>query len=196
MKTSTSNFLKCSLLYGALFGLVMILYAIILYLFKVTKAGIWQNLVIGVVSIIILTLGLVISAKRFRNRYNDGYISYGSALIFSLIVLISASVIAAVYNYIFNAWIDPDYAREILDRTKEQMADFMYNMGLPDHEIDEALKSMDERAKLTPLTSALNLIYSNFLLGGIIALITSILLRKEEPMFENEAQVNENKETY
>jgi hypothetical protein len=161
---------KGALGYGLFIGVAIIVYALILFL-----ADLDANRYLNWVSYVILAAGLYLSVLNFRNKYQDGYIKYGKAMGVSFMVLLVTSIIVAIYTYFYFEMINPGIYEEQLMIAEEQLIE----RGMSDVEIDQAMK-MSEMFQ-NPWISASFALVGNLIVGMIIALITSIFVKRDYP---------------
>jgi hypothetical protein len=70
------------------------------------------------------------------------------------------------------------------------MTEFMSSKGIPDDQIEKAISAIDENLKdYNPAKAALSSIASSTLIGFIISLVTSAILKKQaNPFDQSQAQ--------
>jgi len=107
----------------------------------------------------------------------EGYISYTQALGFGLLISLGASVIFSFFLYIYMKYIDTTYISQMLD----QMEITMYESEIQESEIETIMKVY--RSFLTPGAMAVGMIFTYFLIGGVISLITSIFIKNPKSEF-------------
>lgn len=159
---------KGALGYGLFTGVAIIVYALVLFVAELDTTQ-WLNWL----SYLILAAGLYLSVKNFRDKYQDGYIRYGKAIGVSFMVLLVTSVIVAIYTYFYFDMINPGIYEEQLMIAEESLIE----RGMSDVEIDQAMEVSKMFQK--PWISASFALFGNLLVGMIIALITSIFVKKE-----------------
>ncbi len=179
MAESKSSLLKNAINGGLLLGLISIVFSVILYVLDIIPVGITKGLVMLLITFAIYFFVLFYTTKSYRNNVLGGYISFGQAFVFGLLVAIIAAVLSAIYNYIFYAFIDPDYAARIVSVTKDWTETFMESKGVPEATIAEALDKMDEKI-VTPLKSVRQALIGGTIIGAIISLITSAIVKKKK----------------
>lgn len=93
--------------YGAIIGIVLVIYQLLLYLFDVLRSSFWISSILSIVMLIILILGMIFSTKHYRKNILGGKITYSQALVFGTLICLFASIITGFFNYLLNAVIDP-----------------------------------------------------------------------------------------
>jgi hypothetical protein len=109
-----------------------------------------------------------------------GTISYGQALGFGTLMVMFASIVSAIYTFVFIKYIDPEFIDKILIMTEEQLI----QQGIPDEQIEMGIEM--QKKFMTPTIMSLFTIPTYTFMGFIFSLITSIFLKKksEEIPFE------------
>jgi len=159
--------LKPALNYGAILGIALVIYQTILYF-----AHLATNNFMGMLSYLIVIAGIYLAARKFRDDFCSGSITYGRALGFSTLTIIFASFILAVFTYIQYTIIDPGLIERILEIAEENMI----NQGMPEEQIDIAMTWAEKFT--TPGVLTFNVFFGMVLIGVLISLITSIFVKK------------------
>ena len=192
MEKNKSLMWKHSLNHGILLGLLLIIYSVVLYMFNVIPVGIKLSLLLLVINLAIYFFALLFLTKNYRNDILGGYIDYGKAFLYSLLIVAFSSILLAIYSYIFNAFIDPDYIQRVMDATQDWTREFMSSKGLPESQIDIAMEKIEGKELPTPLKSALQGILGGVILGAIVSLITSAIVKKKKELFQEKGVVEDN----
>ncbi len=179
MAETKSSLLKNAINGGLLLGLISIVYSVILYVLDIMPVGISTGLIMLAISLLIYFFIIFYTSKSYRNNILGGYISFGQAFVFGLLVAIFASILSSIYSYIFNALIDPEYAGRVLSATRDWTESFMESKGLPESSIADALDKIDSKGSVTPLKSVRQALIGGTIFGVIISLITSAIVKKK-----------------
>ena len=134
---------------------------------KLSQLPFW----IGVVMFFIFAL----MAMKAHREDLGGHISYGKALGVGVLMALVASILSAIYSYIFTTVIDP----EIVDLAMAQQEEKMIERGMSEAQIDQAM-SMSEKF-MNPMAMSLVNLIMGFLLGLITSLIAAIFAKKDPP---------------
>jgi len=169
MENNKSGMLKHAMTYGAIIGLILVAYIVILYITGLTfKKG------LGLVQYAVLFVGLYIGTKSYRDQALGGYISYGNALGLGVLIALFVGVIAVFFNFILMRYIDPDLVEKNLVAIEEQLQNSRF---IPEDQIDAALER--SRKSLTAVYSIpLGVLIFTFV-GFVISLITSAIVKKD-----------------
>jgi hypothetical protein len=159
--------------WGAVLGLALIGVSLVLYLLDMTEAS-WAQWV----SYALIAAAIYIGTQSKRTA-NNGFISYGQALGTGAGIAFFASIIVAFYTYVFFHFIDPEMLEELILRAEEQL----YEKGMPDDQIEMAMTWT--RKFMMPGPMAAMVVVSYTVVGFIVSLITSAILKKEDTSFES-----------
>lgn len=160
---------KSALYYGLVLGVALVVISLILYLVEQQKEV--AGIVIGSVALI---AGIVMVQLDYRNKKLGGYITYGKAVKIAFLTMIFAGIIVASYTYVYHSYINTN---DLLETKTEKIQD-IYNKGYDAATEEQAIKYIE--MSTTPLTSAIGVVIFYPILGVIIALISSIFIKKEE----------------
>lgn len=131
---------------------------------------------------IVLTLGVpvlgYVFAKKFRDRYCEGTVTFSRAFLFTTFMYLFASMFVAVVHYIYFRYIDGGFVfdayREILNQLKETAGT----------ELMSSLNQFEEvinlSSALTPLQLTFQLISNNMFYGMLIAVPTALLVMRKK----------------
>ena len=176
MKESVSP-AKSALLYGGIFGVIMILQLVILHNLQLDPLQYgWVGLIINLCNFIIFPFTfLILGCIAFR-RKNGGYLSVSQCLKTGLIVTLSGAIIYSLFYVIFvNA--APDYIDSIIAQTK-----IVKLHNEPAIKADALAKFLDDSRKgMQPgITVPMVMIVYTFI-GMIGSFIVGSFLRREKP---------------
>lgn len=176
MEEKKVNIMKSAMTYGLMLALALIAIHLVQYLMDVYKPPAWVNLL----TYAVIVGGIVYGTIRFRDDELGGYISYGKALGFGVLLSLFASIVYGFYNYLLTAVIDPGYMEGVYRMLEENLLEKGMNY-------DQVENLMEDMKKLqTPLFMVFSSVFGFTFMGTIFSLITSIFLKKEEPLFDTE----------
>ena len=113
------NTLLICLGYGVIIALAGIVFSLILFVTGADETQSWmQNL-----TYIITLAGILWAQYNYRNKYNNGFITYGEAFKIGLLTVLFLSVITSIYTFIFFKFIDPGAMNEIMLKAEQSMLD-------------------------------------------------------------------------
>jgi len=169
-----NTFLKSTMTIGLITGLILIIYTLLLY---ATDNLLKPSFFLSTLNYIILIAGIVIGTRNYRDQSLGGYISYGKALGYGVVLCVFTGVVFGIFNYLLYEVIDPGLMAESIKMIQEQML----NQGLPEDQV-EAMSEMQKNLK-TPFMMMIGSVFTYAFLGLIFSLVTSAFLKKEQPMF-------------
>lgn len=169
------SLLKSTMNYGAMLGLSLIIFSLLLWMFDATT-----NRALAFVNYIIIIAGIVLATKTFRDQEQGGFITYGRALGVGTLTVVFAGIITGFFTYLLYTVIDPG----LIDKTYAIMEEAYYDAGMSDSQIETAM-NMAKRFTNPVMMSVFGFIGSAFL-GFIFSLITSIFLKKEGDPFDSD----------
>ncbi|MBG6110726.1 hypothetical protein IWX84_001606 [Flavobacterium sp. CG_9.10] len=169
---------KSGILYGVLFGVVMILEFVIMYIIGMKSlVGTSVGLIVNLANYLILPiLFIYIGCNNYKKNINNGFISFSECLKTGVSITFIAGIIYALFNVIFNL-IFPDFINEMASITKEAM--LQQNPSMTAEQLESGISLMKKFMNplfVFPVTIAM---YSFF--GLIYSLIIGAILKNENP---------------
>jgi hypothetical protein len=168
-----------SMYFGAVLGGILVVLSLIGYLFNVSNATILQ-----ILNYLALGFFLYYGTKVLRDKYQQGYITYGRALASGFLISLFAGIIVSFFVLIYLKWLDP----AVLDTMKMQSQKIMIEKGYPQEQIDLSLKYM------TPNIFAIGTIFSFSFWGFLLSLIAAFLVKRDQNPLEKVTIIDENKD--
>jgi len=168
MKPTSKSQLTKTIIYGTILGLVLVIYSFILH-----KTNLEKNMWLSLFQNIFLIAAIILSIQCFRNRFNEGYISYGKALGTGVLTIIWASLIVAIYTYLFTKYIDPT----AIENARELALKNIENSNNEDQ--IELMSKIFNFIFSSSIMSVLTFI-GNVFKGTIFSLIIAAFLKKEK----------------
>ena len=169
---------KSGILYGVLFGVVMILEFVIMYIIGMKSlVGTSVGLVVNLANYLILPiLFIYIGCNNYKKNINNGFVTLIECLKTGVSITFIAALIYALFNVIFN-FIFPDFINEMASITKEAM--LQQNPSMTAEQLETGISLMKKFMSplfVFPVTIAM---YSFF--GLIYSLIIGAILKNEKP---------------
>ena len=169
---------KSALQYGVLFGILMVLEFVILYVMDIDpitnpSAGI----VINTMNYLVFPVSIItIGCLNYKKKLNEGFISFGECLKIGVTICLIDGLIYGIFSVVFNM-IFPEFMEEILKKTKQVM--LQQNPTLTTAQLDMAMsmtKKFMSPALMVPVTIAM---YS--FIGLIYSLIIGAFVKNDNP---------------
>ncbi len=162
-----------ALKYGLLGGLLLVVFSLLLDLTGLTdpaaQKGSW---IASVVSLAIFFWALY-SAIRSEREDLGGGITFGQGFKVGLLAALIIALISGVYMYVYMAFINPDMVDQIREMTMEKLA----AQGLSDEQIESQMQIMGKM--MSPGMMTIWGFIGNFILGAIVAVVASAILKKD-----------------
>ncbi|MDT0540073.1 DUF4199 domain-containing protein [Croceitalea sp. P059] len=164
---------KFSLQFGAIAGLVGIIFGVMLYSMDMHYD---RSLGVQAVQFGILAVFVVIGIIQFK-KANEGFLKLGQALKIGAGVGLIAAIIGTIYFLVLSNVIEPDYMAKTMEIQKA--ATFEANPQMTQEQWDQGVAF---QKKLFPVFLAFGLVVSA-LFGLIVGLITGLITKKDKPAF-------------
>jgi flagellar biosynthesis protein FliQ len=177
-KNKIINMKKNVLVFGLISGLVVSLTMAISMLTVNNNPEIElgnTSLIVGYLSMLVAFSLIYVAVKNFRDKQNNGLISFGKAFLMGLyICLIASTMYVIVWAFIYNVYM-PDF----MDKYSEQMLKAARATGTP-AEIQEKTAEMAKYKELykSPFFFTLMTYAEIIPVGLLVSLITALLLKK------------------
>lgn len=165
--------------FGAILAAISIVCVILFYVVDLSMLGNWKFLLLAIV----LGIGITIyGGIKYRGEVG-GYLPYGKAWVHGFVVFAVSGAISTVFNIVLYTVIDPDLPAKLTEVIIENTSAMLRNFGTPESTIDTTAEAM--RAEMANQFTAVGLLWAyvkNFIWIAIIALITALFVRKNEPI--------------
>ena len=117
-------------------------------------------------------------ARKFRNRYCGGSITFPRAFAFTVLMYLFAALLAAVAHYIYFRYIDNGF---LIDSYIGQL-EAMKPTATEElkESIDQFIEGFSLISSLSPIQLTFQLISQNFLYGTLLALPTALLVMRRK----------------
>jgi hypothetical protein len=168
-QTSTTS---VGLRYGLLTGLVSVIISFILSVLQL-EASPARHLVWPV-----LIAGIVLCQLHFKQR-NAGFMNYGPGLGTGMVVTAVAGLLSSLFAYVYVNFIEPEALVRGMEKARHDME---ARGGMTDAQIDQAVAMGTKFASGPLLIVFLILMY--LLIGLVVSLITSAIIKNSKPEFE------------
>ena len=133
--------------------------------------------IIGYASMVV-SLGFVyLGIKHFRDKENNGVVSFGQAILIGVLITLFASLAFGILDLIYIKYINPDFTAEYYSRTISDM-----EATLPLAEFEEKRAELESQKALfmNPWFNFGIMAMTVFTIGCIISLISSLLLQRKK----------------
>lgn len=175
METKPNSFIRHTLYYGLYTGGGLILFSLLMYSIDINM----QN-PLNYLAFLILAAGLFFGITSYRDNFGGGFISYGKCIAAGALISLFASILLAIYSYLFFTFFDTTSIQKMMDLAEENLV----KKGMTDEQIEMAMKYTAKM--MTPAWMAIMSILMYVFWGTIISLIIGIFAKKNDPSFEGQ----------
>jgi hypothetical protein len=169
---------KSALQYGALFGILMVLEFVIVYVMDVDPiSNPTAGIIINTLNYLVFPVGIItIGCMNYKKNLNNGFISFGECLKIGVTICLIAGLIYGIFSAVFNM-IFPEFIEELMKKTRQVM--LKQNPTMTSAQVEMAIsmtKKFMSPAIVIPVTIAM---YS--FMGLIYSLIIGAFVKNDNP---------------
>ncbi len=159
--------------YGLLTALILFL--LVLWLGMSLSYSVQE--IVGYATMLASLSFIFFGIKHYRDRFNNGEVSFGKALLIGLGIAILVGVGIAVADYIYTAVINPDFVEEYTAYSIENLRETVPPEEFEQKklELENEIQSMDSSGILAFVMFATVVI-----IGFIISLISALILQQKK----------------
>ena len=169
---------KSGTLYGVLFGVIMILEFVIMYVIGM-KSLVETSIgtIVNVANYLIFpVLFIFLGCNQYKKEINNGFISFSECLKTGVSITVIAGLTYALFSVIFNL-IFPDFINEMLEITKSQM--ITENPNITEKELEMGMGMVKKFMNPFIVFPVTLVMYS--LIGLIYSLIIGAIIKNDKP---------------
>ncbi|GGG41476.1 hypothetical protein GCM10011414_08750 [Croceivirga lutea] len=166
---------KTVLKYG-LYGAVCISILFMLSWYVLDNLSFATQEVLGYASMVIALLFVFFGIKEYRDKENNGKISFRTALTIGLLISVITAVCFGILDVIYTEVLNPNFMETYYKDSVEQL-----RQALPPEEFESKLTELESQKELftNPLFSFGLMAMTVFLIGFIISLISALVLQRK-----------------
>ena len=167
-----NNFFQSAAMHGLIIGLALIVVSLLDWALGFYGTNGWFS----ILSFVVIAIGLVLFGKAYRDKEMGGYMSYGQAFGYSIVIIVIFVFAQTLFSLLLSHVIDPSYTDKALVLAEQKLLDTGL---LSPEQIDKAMEM-----SRTPTVQIINFIvgiFSLIFMSAIIALITSIFVKRNNP---------------
>ncbi|MGB5928920.1 MAG: DUF4199 domain-containing protein, partial [Cyclobacteriaceae bacterium] len=175
----SNSMIKEAIKYGAIFAVVSFIIQLVLYAIDYTLlvATFYQ-----ILSLLVIMIALVMVGIKFRKQ-QGGFLSFGSAYGFLMMVTVSFFLIGIVFSLLFYNVIDPELPELLQEIQIERTIETLESFNASDEQIDQAV-SEAEGQNLNNISVLLQGTLILSLIFAVINLVLALIVKKSRPDFE------------
>lgn len=179
METQKTNSYKLAMTYGLYFGLISIVLSVIIWATNFMEyLGLFGSVLLGILQLVLMVFLLIYFTKLYRNNELGGKITFGQAFVFGVLIVVFSTIISSLYSYIFNKFIDPDYAQRIMTMMQDKTYQWMSGKGLSEDQINDAMQKFEAKGIPSPMETLITSLEFGLIGGAIMSLISSAIVKK------------------
>lgn len=133
--------------------------------------------VLGYASMVLSLLFVFFGIKHFRDKVNNGKISFGKSIIIGLLISLFAAIGFGIVDYIYTTSINPNFAVEYKDYALLQLNE----SGLAATELKTKIDELEASMEMmnSPIALAFIMFATVMIIGFIISLISGLILQRK-----------------
>jgi hypothetical protein len=179
MEEQQTSSMKLTMTYGIyLAGISIVLSLIVWATSLIEHMGLYGSVLIGLLQFVLLAFLLVYFTKRYRDTLFAGKITFGQAFTFGVLLMVFSSVISALYSYILNKYIDPEYMQRVMTMIQDKTYQLLANNGFSQDQIDSQMAKFENRGIPSPMETLVSSLEGGLIGGAIMSLISSAIVKK------------------
>ncbi len=163
---------KNALNYGLILGAVLIVLSLIIYIFDLYE----NNFVSSFLSDVIIIIVIILGTKSYRDKQLNGFITYGKSFTSGLLIGFFASIVLAIFTFLFYKYFAPDVINHLSDIAQQKLIDKMPE--ITDEQLDQAMAI--KQKFMNPGWMSFMTIVGTTLWALVFSLIISAFLKKED----------------
>jgi amino acid transporter len=138
-----------------------------------------RSLLIGYASMLIAFSLVFVGIRNYRDKHNEGVISFGKAFKIGIMIVLIASTMYVIAWLIDSAYFIPDFA----EKYSSQMLDKLKASGASQMEIEKQTKEMASFVSMSknPFFNAMMAYIEILPVGLVVTLISSLILKRKSP---------------
>jgi hypothetical protein len=164
---------KTILRYGLYSGIFMFLFFMVdSFFFADTDFDTRE--ILGWVGIVLSTIFIYFGIRHYRDRYNNGLLSFGKGILLGLLILLFPSLVFGVFNVIY-VELNPEFMDKYYNYQVSQI-----RASLPAAEAAAKIDEMEKQKEMfmSPVVQFFAMFLSVFAVGLIVTVISAFLLRR------------------
>ena len=133
--------------------------------------------IIGYASMVVSLSFVFFGIRHFRDKINDGTVSFGKALLLGLAISLITALAFGVLDVVYIKYINPDFTEEYYARSLERLEE-----TLPAAEFESERVKMESEKQLfmNPVISFIVMSMTVLIIGFIISLLSAMVLQRKK----------------
>jgi hypothetical protein len=160
-----------SLISGLLLGIVLIVYSLILYITELN-----ENVWLASISYVLTAVVLFFAITNFRDKDQNGFLSYGKGVSVGTLTGLFASFLLAIFTYVYVTYIDPSIIEQAIVKAEESILE--RTPDISDEDLERGLEIVE--MVTSPAMMAVMSIFWYTIVSLVFSLIISIFAKRED----------------
>lgn len=173
---------KSALTYGVVFGAIMILEFVIMYIMQPDPLEMsWVGMVVNTFNWLVLpVLFITLACNNFKKNHNGGFISFGQCLKIGVSIAVVAAVLYSIFYLIFTM-IFPEFITDSIAQVERVTR--VQNPDMPEEQLEMSVSMVGKF--MQPAFAIPISIIMNAFIGLIISLIVGAIVKRDNPAAAN-----------
>ena len=163
---------RTALKWGVIIAIISIIYST-----AIMVTGQIGNQTLSYVVYLIIGIGVYLSLNDFKKE-NLGFMTFAQGLGLGTMTTTVSSMISGFYSLAYMKFIDPSMTGQILKNAEREME----KKGIPDDQIEQTMEY--SKMFMSPGVMFVVGVISTVIVGFILSLIITAIMKKEKPVFE------------
>jgi len=160
-----------SLSAGLILGIILIVYSLLLYVVDLNE-NVWLASISYVITAVVLYFAII----NFRDKEQNGFLSYGKGVGVGTLIGFFASILLAIFTYIYVSYIDPGVLEEAIIKAEESILEQNPNIG--DAELEQAIGIAE--IFTSPVMMTVMTVFWYTMVSVVFSLLISIFAKHED----------------
>jgi len=159
--------------FGLISGLILIVYSVLIYVADLSAFNPLIVFLTGIVTFGLLIVAAVLAINKMRDQDLGKKITYVQALIAGAVVIVVGMYLSAIWAYVFNGFIDPEYMARKVD-------EFLLSMegNIPEEAFESMLENFE--TALDAGKSFVQQLWVSPIIAIVLSAIISIFIKKDK----------------
>lgn len=163
---------KHAVTYGVILGVILVLISLIMYVTGMALEGVQWPMYLYY---LIFPITLILAIKSYKKE-NGGFLSLGEALKVGVAAAVISGIIFLIYNLLFNYVIEPTWAEQVSEATREQL---LQQGNMTEEQVNQTMEFMSWGSN--PLIGGALWLAMSAFFGLIYSLIAGAIMKQNRP---------------
>lgn len=162
--------------YGVYLGIILSLITVLIYAIDMSLFTKWWFGILNFLVLLVVSIMAVVKVKSLKSTYFTFREAFST---YFITVVIGTLISSAVSLLLFNV-IDPQAAEQLMELTVEATREMMGKFGVPESDIQEAVKEMEKTNQFSPGNYLTGYIFS-LAIYAVVGLIVGLIFKEKNP---------------